>query len=141
MRACAWMRNCWRMRRPLKLNVRRLQKAALEILASGRNVILYSARGPRDPMMVASNDSLRERGFDELTIRERLGKTQGILLRELLLEQWFTSRLCRRWRYIQPRRSVSLEFMLWSCGRRWLRVHRCVALTRKIQNLTVWKLR
>lgn len=65
----------------------RLQKAALEILDAGRSVILYSARGPRDPLMEASNESLRERGFDELTIREQLGKTQGILLRELLLEK------------------------------------------------------
>ena len=63
----------------------RLQSAALEILAAGRSVVLYSARGPHDPMMQASNDSLRQRGLDELTIRERLGQQQGILLRELLL--------------------------------------------------------
>ncbi len=62
----------------------RLQKAALEVIAAGRSVVLYSARGPHDSMMQASNDSLRLRGIDELTIRERLGKQQGILLRELL---------------------------------------------------------
>ena len=64
----------------------RLKKTALEILDSGRNVILFSALGPHDPLMQASNNSLRKRGFDELTIREQLGKQQGILLRELLLE-------------------------------------------------------
>ena len=63
----------------------RLQKAALEILAAGRSVVLYSARGPHDPVMQASNDSLRQRGMDDLTIRERLGKQQGLLLRQLLL--------------------------------------------------------
>ena len=63
----------------------RLQKAALEILAAGRSVVLYSARGPHDPVMQASNESLRQRGMDDLTIRERLGQQQGRLLRDLLL--------------------------------------------------------
>ncbi len=63
----------------------RLQKTAMEFLATGRSVVLYSARGPHDPVMQASNDRLWQRGLDELTIRERLGKQQGLLLRELLL--------------------------------------------------------
>ena len=62
----------------------RLQQAALEQLATGRSVVLYSARGPHDPVMQASNDQLRQRGVDELTVRERLGQQQGLLLRELL---------------------------------------------------------
>ena len=63
----------------------RLQQTALSLLAAGRSVVLYSARGPHDPAMQASNESLRQRGVDELTVRERLGQQQGILLRELLL--------------------------------------------------------
>lgn len=63
----------------------RLQQAALEILAAGRSVVLYSARGPHDPAMQASSDSLRQHGVDDLTVRERLGKQQGLMLRELLL--------------------------------------------------------
>jgi uncharacterized protein YgbK (DUF1537 family) len=63
----------------------RLRQAALSLLAAGRSVVLYSARGPHDPAMQASNESLRQRGVDELTVRERLGKQQGLLLRELLL--------------------------------------------------------
>ncbi len=63
----------------------RLQQAALELLATRRSVVLYSARGPHDPAMQASNDSLRQQGVDELTVRERLGQQQGLLLRELLL--------------------------------------------------------
>lgn len=63
----------------------RLQQAALALLAAGRSIVLYSARGPHDPVMQASNEHLRQRGLNELTVRERLGQQQGILLRELLL--------------------------------------------------------
>jgi uncharacterized protein YgbK (DUF1537 family) len=63
----------------------RLRPAALELLAAGRSIVVYSARGPHDPVMQASNERLRQRGLDELTVRERLGRQQGILLRELLL--------------------------------------------------------
>ncbi|MDX2032279.1 MAG: four-carbon acid sugar kinase family protein [Blastocatellia bacterium] len=63
----------------------RLRQAALENLAAGRSVVLYSARGPHDPVMHASNERLRQGGMDELTVRERLGRQQGLLLRELLL--------------------------------------------------------
>jgi uncharacterized protein YgbK (DUF1537 family) len=64
---------------------RRLRQATRALLATGRGVILYSARGPHDPLMQASNESLRQQGFDEHTLRERLGAQQGLLLRELLL--------------------------------------------------------
>ena len=63
----------------------RLRQAALEILNTGQSVVLYSARGPHDATMQASNERLRLRGMDELTVRERLGRQQGVLLRELLL--------------------------------------------------------
>ncbi|MFN0087354.1 MAG: four-carbon acid sugar kinase family protein [Blastocatellia bacterium] len=63
----------------------RLQRAALDLLAAGRSVVLYSARGPHDPVMRSSGERLRQRGIDELTVRERLGGQQGVLLRELLL--------------------------------------------------------
>jgi len=63
----------------------RLRQAALEILNTGQSVVLYSARGPHDPVMQASSERWRQRGVDELTVRERLGQQQGILLRELLL--------------------------------------------------------
>ena len=63
----------------------RLRQAALEMLHTGRSVVLYSARGPHDPAMQASSELLRQRGIDELTVRERLGRQQGLLLRELLL--------------------------------------------------------
>lgn len=63
----------------------RLRQAALEILNTGQSIVLYSARGPHDAAMQASNERLQQRGLDELTVRERLGQQQGILLRELLL--------------------------------------------------------
>lgn len=63
----------------------RLRQAALGILNTGQSVVLYSALGPHDPVMQSSNERLRQRGVDELTVRERLGQQQGILLRELLL--------------------------------------------------------
>ncbi len=62
-----------------------LRQAALEILNTGQSIVLYSARGPHDSVMQASNERLRQRGLDELTVRERLGQQQGLLLRELLL--------------------------------------------------------
>ncbi len=63
----------------------RLRQAALGFLATGRSVVLYSALGPHDSVMQASNERLRQRGIDELTVRERLGQQQGLMLRELLL--------------------------------------------------------
>ncbi len=63
----------------------RLRQAASGSLATGQSVVLYSARGPHDPVMQSSNERLRQHGLDELTVRERLGQQQGILLRELLL--------------------------------------------------------
>jgi uncharacterized protein YgbK (DUF1537 family) len=63
----------------------RLRQAALGSLATGQSVVLYSARGPHDRVMQSSNERLRQRGMDELAVRERLGQQQGLLLRELLL--------------------------------------------------------
>ncbi|NOT62103.1 MAG: four-carbon acid sugar kinase family protein, partial [Acidobacteria bacterium] len=62
----------------------RLRQAALPLLETARGLVLYSARGPNDALMQASKDALQQSGFDELTIRERLGEQQGLLLRELL---------------------------------------------------------
>jgi uncharacterized protein YgbK (DUF1537 family) len=63
----------------------RLRLVALEMLASGRSLVLYSARGPHDPEMRASNERLRQAGMDDLKVRERLASQQGRLLRDLLL--------------------------------------------------------
>ncbi len=62
----------------------RLRQRSLELLATGRSVLLYSARGPHDAEMLMSNETLQERGVDELTVRAQLGAQQGVLLRELL---------------------------------------------------------
>lgn len=64
----------------------RLRREALEFLCAGRSVVLYSARGPHDPFMQASSEALLQRGLDQQTIRERLGREQGLLLRELVLD-------------------------------------------------------
>jgi 3-oxoisoapionate kinase len=61
-----------------------LRQQALEVLATGRSVVLYSARGPHDADMLRSNEMLQQRGVDELTMRAKLGRQQGLLLRELL---------------------------------------------------------
>jgi 3-oxoisoapionate kinase len=61
-----------------------LRQRALELLATGRSLVLYSARGPHDAEMLTSNQTLQQHGFDELTVRAKLGEQQGLLLRELL---------------------------------------------------------
>lgn len=62
----------------------RLLKESLAALAGGQSLVLYSARGPHDATMRQSSDALRQCGVDELTVRERLGRQQGLLLSELL---------------------------------------------------------
>jgi 3-oxoisoapionate kinase len=63
----------------------RLLQETLALLGAGRGTVLYSARGPQDPVMRASTEALRRRGLDDATIRARLGRQQGLLLRDVLL--------------------------------------------------------
>jgi 3-oxoisoapionate kinase len=62
----------------------RLRQIALEALAMGRSLVLYSARGPHDAEMLIGNETLQQHGVDELIVRAKLGAQQGLLLRELL---------------------------------------------------------
>jgi uncharacterized protein YgbK (DUF1537 family) len=57
---------------------------ALEILGRGQSVVLYSARGPDDPGIAATNARLSELGLDVKSVGWRLGSQQGRILREIL---------------------------------------------------------
>ena len=59
---------------------------ALDALAAGRSVLLYSARGPDDPAIDATTERARELGVDENRLGRRLGEQQGRILRRLLKE-------------------------------------------------------
>jgi 3-oxoisoapionate kinase len=61
-----------------------VKRKALEVLASGRSIVLFSALGPDDPKIEATMREMRERGLDPQVARERLAEQQGIILRELL---------------------------------------------------------
>jgi len=53
-------------------------------LGEGKNILLFSAIGPDDPAIAATNQRMRELGFDPKQVGARLGAQQGLLLRELL---------------------------------------------------------
>lgn len=61
-----------------------IKRKALDLLATGRSIVLFSALGPDDPKIEATMREMRERGFDPQSTRERLAEQQGIILRELL---------------------------------------------------------
>ncbi len=61
-----------------------VKRRALDALASGRSVVLFTASGPDDPKIEATTREARERGLDPQVARERLAEQQGIILRELL---------------------------------------------------------
>jgi uncharacterized protein YgbK (DUF1537 family) len=61
-----------------------VKRRALDVLASGSSVVLFSALGPDDPNIEATVREMREAGFDPQVARERLAEQQGIILRELL---------------------------------------------------------
>lgn len=61
-----------------------VKRKALDVLASGRSVVLFSALGPDDPKIEATVRDVRAAGCDPQIARERLAEQQGIILRELL---------------------------------------------------------
>ncbi len=57
---------------------------ALVQLGEGRSVVLYSARGPADPMIAQTKDRLGALKLDPQSVGSRLGTQQGLILRALL---------------------------------------------------------
>lgn len=80
---------------PVKRDTARAEavKAALELLADGKNVVLYSALGPDDPTIAATKSHMSRIGLDPATIGHELGSQQGIILREII-EQSALKRVC-----------------------------------------------
>ncbi|MCA0454368.1 MAG: four-carbon acid sugar kinase family protein [Chloroflexi bacterium] len=62
----------------------RVIEQALASLGQGRNLLLYSALGPDDPAIAATNGRLDALGLGSRTVGQRLGTQQGLILRELL---------------------------------------------------------
>lgn len=61
-----------------------VRRRALEALSSGRSVIVYSALGPDDAAIERTLSNFSERNLEAASARERIGRQQGQLLRELL---------------------------------------------------------
>ncbi len=62
----------------------RIIEEALASLGQGRNLLLYSALGPDDLAIAATNQRLDKLGLDSRTVGQKLGTQQGLILRELL---------------------------------------------------------
>jgi uncharacterized protein YgbK (DUF1537 family) len=58
--------------------------AALAELGAGRSVVMFSAHGPDDPAIAATNAHLERLGLDPRSVGARLGAQQGHILRALL---------------------------------------------------------
>jgi len=61
-----------------------VKRKALDALATGRSIILFSALGPDDPKIESTMRETDSRGLDPQRVRELLAEQQGIVLRELL---------------------------------------------------------
>ena len=59
---------------------------ALVILQSGGSVILYSALGPDDPHIPRTKERMAALGIPPRRVGERLGKQQGLILKDILLK-------------------------------------------------------
>ena len=59
-------------------------REALDRLARGESLLLYAAQGPDDPAIAATQQALAARGLPPGSAGSRLGRQQGLLLRELL---------------------------------------------------------
>jgi 3-oxoisoapionate kinase len=57
---------------------------ALEVLATGRNLLLFSAQGSDDPTIASTKNHLERLGLASTNMGSLLGLQQGIILRELL---------------------------------------------------------
>lgn len=68
-------------------------QAALDLLAAGESVVMYSALGPDDPAIAATNERMTGAGLDPKTVGDRLGSQQGMILREIV-EQSDLRRVC-----------------------------------------------
>jgi uncharacterized protein YgbK (DUF1537 family) len=62
----------------------RVTKQALEALATGHSLVIYTAHGPDDPAIPATRRHLETIGLDTTTLGRRIGEPQGWILRELL---------------------------------------------------------
>jgi uncharacterized protein YgbK (DUF1537 family) len=62
----------------------RAVERALGELGAGRQVLLYSARGPDDPAIAATRQHMEVLGLDAATVGSCLGSQQGLILREVL---------------------------------------------------------
>lgn len=58
-------------------------KKALELLDQGHNVIVHTARGPKDPRIEATNQRLKDQGFSDTDLKLKSGKFFGEALGEI----------------------------------------------------------
>ncbi len=61
-----------------------VKRKALDALATGRSIVLFSALGPDDSKIEATMRETHGQGLDPQRVRELLAEQQGIILRELL---------------------------------------------------------
>lgn len=71
----------------------RAVQEALQLLAAGENVVMYSALGPDDPVIAETNQTMLASGLDPNTVGHQLGSQQGLILREIV-EQSDLRRFC-----------------------------------------------
>lgn len=64
--------------------------AALAELGAGRSVVMFSAHGPDDPAIAATNNHLERLGLDPRSVGARLGSQQGRIMRALLEQTGLT---------------------------------------------------
>ncbi|WJH33169.1 hypothetical protein N6H14_23885 [Paenibacillus sp. CC-CFT747] len=67
-----------------------LKREALDQLAAGRSVLLYSAAGPQDPAIGELREQLAEHGRSSDESSRMLGSALGVLARELVREAGLT---------------------------------------------------
>ena len=68
----------------------RAAEVALAELGAGRDVLIYSAEGPDDPAVLSLKNALESSGESPEAVNERIGKSLGTILDQILTESNLT---------------------------------------------------
>lgn len=66
--------------------IARLRGIALPALGAGRSVLIYTARGPKDPAIAQLDTFVRDHALDSALALSRIGEGLGALLRDLIAQ-------------------------------------------------------
>ena len=67
-----------------RAEMQRVKQAALKILENGQSVMIYSAKGPDDPVIAQTKQFLKSSGLEDMSTSQVLAADQGKILKSIL---------------------------------------------------------